>query len=82
MSAEISREQWLKALDEAEPQIDNDPSVLTRADLCELLGLAKTAVGERIARMVKAGKAIRTTKVIADGAGRRIRVSAYRLVEK
>ena len=82
VSAEITREQWLKALAEAEPTPDNDPNTLTRAELCEVFGLAKSAVGERMARMVKAGKAIRTTKVIVDGAGRRLRVSAYRLVEK
>lgn len=82
MSVEISREQWLKALDEAQPKVEDDPTLLTVLELCEVFGLGRTAMRERVKLMVKAGTAIKSSKWIVDVTGRRQRASAYRLVKK
>jgi hypothetical protein len=81
MSTEITREQWLKALGEADAPLVNEPGVMTRAELCALFGRGHSATQERITKLVAAGKATRTWKWIVDGSGRRQRVPAYRLVQ-
>ena len=82
MSADISREQWLKALSEADTPPVNEPGVLTRAELGELFGLGRAATLERLAKLVKAGKAVQTWKWITVGGSYPRRVPAYRLVQE
>ena len=79
MSEAISRDEWLAALGEADTP--NDPDALTKQELCGLLKVSRSAVQERLARLLAEGKATRTTKIVKDGMGRRLRVPAYKLVK-
>lgn len=73
MSSGISRDEWIAALNEAQPV--NDPAALTVTELAELIGISKPAARLRIAALVKAKRAIPTTKRVY-----RSIVPAYRLV--
>ena len=75
----ISRDEWLAAMGEADTP--NDPDALTKLELCALLKISRSAMQERLARMLAEGKATRTTKMTKDGMGRRLRVPAYKLVK-
>lgn len=82
--AEISREEWLAALDEAREtsQPKGDPESLTRAELQDLFGLQRSRTDERIKQMLKLGSVERTQKAVALNDGRVRLVPSYRLVKK
>lgn len=59
----ITRDDWLKALEEANAiRVDTDPSVVTLYEFAELMGVAYATARNRLTRLVKAGKAVQTTK--------------------
>jgi len=78
----ITRNEWLAALDEANTPPPQDPNVLTVREFADLLGIGRDAAGDRIALLVKAGKAERVTKVIRNVSGSLVKVPAYRLLKK
>jgi hypothetical protein len=73
----ISRDEWLAALGESAP---NDPSAFTIQELVALLGFCRSAVKERISRLVKEGKAIPCSKQTVNASGAKVRLPAYKLV--
>ena len=75
----ITREEWLKALGEAD--CHDDPDALSPAELAALIGITTTGARFRIKKLVESGKAIRVTKIITRPDGGRIRVPAYKLVQ-
>lgn len=76
----ITRDEWLAALGEADTPID--PDAVTVSEFGALLGVGRMAASAKLVALVKNGKAAKVHKVITCGDGRRIRVSAYRLVKK
>jgi hypothetical protein len=81
MTTTITREEWLKALQDAEEPVDAaDPNVLTATELQAVFGVGRSATQERIARLIAAGKAKMTTKRVRFVDGRVYTVPAYRLV--
>jgi hypothetical protein len=81
MTTTITREEWLKALQDAEGPIEPaDPDVLTVRELQTVFGVGRSATQERIARLMAAGKARATTKQLRASDGRMRIVPAYRLV--
>ncbi len=77
----ISRDEWLKALDEATQVPPSDPDVLTAAELGELLGVTHKGALLKVDRLLKAGKATRTKKYVKNVAGIVRAVPAFRLVK-
>jgi predicted transcriptional regulator len=76
----ITRDAWLAALEETMPQPVNDPNAFTREELAEYLGCSWSTAKRQGERLVKAGKAERTTKqIIVKGNGRLMTATAYRL---
>lgn len=79
-SEAISREEWLKALDDA--GIDNrtdDQSALTAAELGAMLGIDRQAVERRMEKLIAHGKATKTQKRAKTVNGRSSFLVAYRL---
>jgi predicted transcriptional regulator len=74
----ISRDEWLSALNESDV---NDPAALSMAELSALLKIARSTAQLRIDRLVKEGKAARTSKVVTTDTGRRYRITAYKLLK-
>ena len=78
MSANISRDEWLKAVGDAVQPCD--PTAITVKELAETLGVSDTIAYRHIKRLMKEGKAIVTRKRIPNAAGHPRTVSAYKLV--
>lgn len=76
----ITRDEWLRAMEEAGVNQVDDRDALTPKELGELMGIERTTAERRVRAMVAAGKAIKTTKLIEDGRGRRYCHTAYKLV--
>jgi DNA-binding Lrp family transcriptional regulator len=72
MSAPISRDEWLAALGDA---IQVNPHAVTCLELAAKYGFSRKAMGERLKKLVDAGRARRTV-TIRDGR----RCPAYVLV--
>jgi hypothetical protein len=78
----ISRDEWLKALSDAGLHDDtDDQSALTTIEFMQMFDLCETTARNRLAALVKAGKAIETTKVFVNARGHRLRARAFKLVE-
>ena len=75
----INRDEWLKALGEAE-RVD-DPEAVTVMEFATMLGFAREAASRRLQALVKAGKAEKVTKRCAISDGRLMSLSAYRLLK-
>jgi len=75
----ITRDEWLKALGEADCQ--DDPEALSPSELAALLGVTTTCARFRIKKLVELGRAIRVTKIMTRPDGGRIRVPAYKLLQ-
>jgi hypothetical protein len=79
MTASISRDEWLKALKEAEDP--GDPDAITAQEFASMFGIHRATAAVRLKRLVGAGKARTTSKRIYDSGGRGQMVAAYRLVK-
>lgn len=78
MSTDISRDAWLAALHGAADA--GDPESMTSGELGDLLGVTRRTALEHARRLIKAGKAERTTKRIRRGNGYLQVVTSYRLL--
>lgn len=78
MSTSITRDDWLKALGEADTP--NDPDAVTVAEFATLMGMGRMAATARLVALEKSGKATRVRKIVTCDDGRKIRVRAYTLV--
>lgn len=75
----ISRDDWLRALDEAvQADGDLDPDALTVLEFAQMCGIPSTTARRRLDLMVEHGKAERVRK---RSAGRIVTVTAYRLMK-
>lgn len=81
MSATILRDEWLRALEEADMGISDDPTATTTAEFAAMFGIKRLAAERRLVALVAAGKATRTHKWSRGADGRRIRLVAYRLTK-
>ena len=77
----ITRDEWLVALREADPQID-EQAALTTQEFGTIAKLKTTQAKVKLKRLVQAGLARATTKRIIDITGRAQVVTAYQLVKK
>lgn len=80
MSDGISRDEWLKAVDDVE-SAPSDPDALTSEEIGKMLGLGRSAAKERIRKLIGAQKAIRVSKAVRNSHGLMVRVPAYKLVK-
>ena len=77
----ISRDEWLKALNEAGVPTDSDDDAITAAEFSVMCGGIPLATArERLSRLVDHGKAIRTSKRIRDARGHMVMCIAFKLV--
>ncbi len=76
----ITRDDWLKAVEEAEAPHTQDSECLTLRDLCEVFGVAEPNARRRIRLLVEQGRAVQTTKLIRSVTGAWRPVPAYRLI--
>lgn len=79
-SSGISRDLWLKALEEVGESQTNDPDAITITEFAATFGLGRQAAARRLAVLAKAGKAIRTQKKAPSLRGFMVSHIAYRLV--
>jgi hypothetical protein len=77
----IARDEWLAALKDAQPVLEDDPSVLSTRELAEIFGLGLGAAKHRVELLVKAGKAQITQKPYRQSDGRIRTIPAYRLLK-
>jgi hypothetical protein len=78
--AQITRDDWMAAVAETHAsRADDDPSLLTYEEFCALMGVAYGTARKRLADLVTAGRAIRTTKRTLTQDGRCRVVVAFRL---
>ena len=78
-SSRITRDEWLSALGDAAQPVD--PDALSLAEIAEQFGVCRNVADRRLRALVKAGRAIRTWKVITTTSGHPRRVPAYKLVK-
>lgn len=79
----ITHDDWTKALAEVtRSQVDADPNVLSYFDFAAKVGCSLGTARTKMAALVEAGRAKRTTKRIIAGDGRLRNVVAFRLVKK
>ena len=77
----ITRDEWLKALTEADEAVADDRGAVTIAEFAAMFGLRSHVASYRLRNMMLKGRAVRTSKRGYDGAGRLKTLAAYRLVE-
>lgn len=76
----ISRDEWLSALNEAGVSVEDDSEAVTVAEFCQLFSLRRQAGVSRLEALVAAGKATRTRKRAPTSEGKMVSYIAYRLV--
>lgn len=74
----ITREEWLKALGEAE--VPEDPSAFTISELEKLLGCSTSSTKRRVRKLLNERKATVAWKRVATNDGRFMKVPAYKLL--
>lgn len=74
----ITRDDWLRALGEAE--VVDDADALTIGDIRRQFRLGKDAARSKVQTLLKNGLAVEVTKRVKDATGRMYRMKAYRLV--
>ena len=79
MSASISRDEWLKALTEAGLNEEDDQEAVTIGEFAALLNVPVQTAQSQMNKLVRLGKARRTTKRGVTSYGRHISFTAYRL---
>jgi len=80
MTANITRDEWLVALNTAQ-ELRNDPDVYSCLELAKLLGMSRRRMEEKLPDAIAEGRVLRTTKVVVNAAGQRRVVSGYKLVK-
>lgn len=78
----ITKDEWLKALDDAGVSMVNDQSAVTAIEFAAMFGVSTPTAGRRLRALVAAGGAHRTQKRTTAADGRVMVLPAYRLVEK
>ncbi len=78
---EITRDEWLTAIKDAQVLPRPEPDVFTMQELAGLLGMGRQAATQRVRLLVTAGKVEQTVKVIRASDGRLRTVTAYRLLK-
>lgn len=76
----LTRDDWLRALDEAGVPHEHDAAALTVDEYAEMFTISRVTAGRQLDRLVKAGKAARTYKRQCDRNGRLRSYVAYRLL--
>lgn len=79
-SSGISRDLWLKALEDVGESQTNDPDAITITEFADTFGLLRQAAARQLETLTKAGKAIRTRKKAKALNGHMVSHIAYRLV--
>lgn len=79
-NATITRDEWLRALNEATGlDSTDDQSALTQTEYAHLMGVTVSTAHGQLAALVRAGKATRTKKWAISSYGRRLQYIAYKL---
>lgn len=75
-----TKDEWLRALQDVQPVYEPDPNALTLQEFATMLGCANSTATKRLAALIAAGRAERTSKTIRRSNGSVLNVTAYRLV--
>lgn len=77
----ISRDEWLRALEDAGiSDTEDDQEALTMEELAALLGIPRQTAMHRIKKLAEMGKVKRTHKWGTNSYGRRMHYVAWRLL--
>ena len=76
-SSGISRDDWLKAVQDVQVPIVDDQHALTTREFGEMMGCSHETAQRKLVKLVALGRVRRTTKLIARNTGARMPVSAY-----
>jgi len=80
MSVNITRDEWLAALEESQQLVvDQDPSLLTRRDYMVLVGVCENTAKRQLSVLVERGMAEQRKKRVVAADGRVRVVQAWRL---
>ena len=79
MSAQITRDDWLKALTDAGLDFEDDQGAVTVAEFMAMFDLMRHTAERQLRALAKAGKATATRRRVVLADGRRISCVAYRL---
>lgn len=77
----ISRDEWIKALEDANLTITDDPDAITVAEFAAMFGLPHATAARKLKALEAAGKAQRTTKRAPASDGRMMTCNGYRLLK-
>lgn len=77
----ISRDLWMKALDEAGLPVESDDDSVTAAEFADMMGIDRQAATRRLKTLEKQGKATRTKKRAVDSQGRHVFWNGWKLVD-
>ena len=75
----ITRDEWLKAMDEAGMGVAHDPDAITIDEFAALVQLGRAAASRRLELLVASGRATRTQRRGTASNGRTQYLVAYRL---
>lgn len=76
----ITRDDWLRAMQEAGLVHETDDGALTVTEFAEMFNLKSSTARRRLEMLVEAKKARETRKQVEDAQGRKTIVLAYRLL--
>lgn len=79
MNSGISRDDWLRALNDIGHSDQDDQGAVTIKEFGAMFGMPETSASYRLRRLELEGKAVRTWKLQRNGYGRNVRYVAYRL---
>lgn len=79
MSVTITRDDWLRALEESGLPLADDQSALTLYEVMAMLDVNRSTAQHRVDRLVDAGRAVKTWKRCPRADGRMQQMRAYRL---
>lgn len=79
MSLTITRDEWLKALEDVGVSDEDDQGALTVAEFMEMFGVPRFTAERRLRHLAATGKATRTRKRGRTPDGRSFSFIAYRL---
>jgi hypothetical protein len=80
----ISRDLWLRAVEESGLGVVDDQGAITIAEFAEMFNppIHRSSATRRMRLLVQNGRAVQTKKNISDGTGRIYNQPAYRLVDE
>ena len=81
MTSGITRDDWLRALDEANVPTENDQAAVTVQEFARMMDLTPWMAAYHLRNLHRNGRAVRTSKRGPDSRGRRKMLVAYRLIE-